>query len=101
MRRDGHRQCVVRDPQRFPNRVKPNVSFAARIRVAREQRVAWDDTSTNPIINSISCSGDLAHGYLLRPSFTAILPLELRPSFTLLTNKARFSFNFPYRELNH
>jgi hypothetical protein len=73
MRRDGHQQCVVLIPQRFPNRVKPNVSFAAGIRVKREQRIARDDTSTNPIINSISCGGERM----------TILPLELRPSFAI------------------
>jgi glycerol kinase len=40
---------------------KPNVSVAGGIRVTREQRIAWDDTSTNPIINSISCGDDLTH----------------------------------------
>jgi hypothetical protein len=80
MRRDGHRQCVVLISQRFPNRVKLNVSFAAGIRVTREQRIAWDDTSTNPIINSISCGGNVAHDYSAWR--ITILLLELRPSFT-------------------
>jgi hypothetical protein len=67
--------------------VKPNGPFAAGIRVTREQRIAWDDTSTNPIINSVSCGGDLAHDY-------SASWVEAIIHHTPLTNKARFRFNF-------
>jgi glycerol kinase len=61
MRRDARRKRVILISQGLSDRGgKPNVSVAAGIRVTREQRIAWDDTSTNPIINSISCG---AHDY--------------------------------------
>ena len=62
MRGHGRRKRVVLISQRSPNRGgEPNVCVASGICVTR--RAAGDDTSTNPIINSISCGGDLAHDY--------------------------------------
>jgi len=62
MRRDGRRKRVILISQGLSDcGGKPNVSVASGIRVTR--RGAGDDTSTNPIINSISCGGDLVHDY--------------------------------------
>src|SRR6516165_7680380 len=91
MRRDGRRKRVILIAQGLPDcGGKPNVSVARGIRVTR--RGAGDDTSTNPIINSISCGGDLVHDFL-PPLAGDII------DHTPLTNKARFRFNFLYREL--
>jgi len=63
MRRDGRRKRVILIAQGLPDcGGKPNVSVAGRTRVTRSG--AGDDTSTNPIINSISCGGDLVHDFL-------------------------------------
>jgi hypothetical protein len=45
---------------------KPNVSVAGAIRLSWEQRIAWDDTSANPTINSISCGDEMGHWPPLR-----------------------------------
>jgi glycerol kinase len=63
MRRDGRRKLILISQVLSDCGGKPNVSVAGGIRVTREQRIAWDDTSTNPIINSISCGDDLTHDY--------------------------------------
>jgi hypothetical protein len=52
MRRDARRKRVIPISQGLSDcGGKPNVSVAAGMRVTREQRIAWDDTSTNPVIN--------------------------------------------------
>src|SRR5262249_55973959 len=69
---------------------KPNVSVAGGIRVTRGG--AGDGNSTNPIIDSISCGGGPVQDYSPPCSGGMIDP-------TSLMNKARFPFNFLYREL--
>jgi hypothetical protein len=65
MLRDRSRESVILISQVLSDcGGKPNVSVARPIRFMREQRIAWDDTSTYPIINSISRDDETGHGPL-------------------------------------
>jgi hypothetical protein len=60
MRRDRSRQSVVMVLQESPNYHEGGSPIASGIHVAL--RETWSDIPTYPVINPISCNGELAHG---------------------------------------
>jgi hypothetical protein len=60
IRREGRCERIVLVPQRSPNCGERNVAVERGIHIA--WRGARDDTPTDPVVDSIGCDGDVAHG---------------------------------------
>jgi hypothetical protein len=63
IRREGRCERIVLVPQRSPNCGERNVAVERGIHIAwRGER---DDTPTYPVVDPVSCGGEMAHGPLL------------------------------------
>jgi hypothetical protein len=60
IRREGRCERIVLVPQRSPNCGERNVAVERGVHIA--WRGARDDTPTDPVVDSINCDGDVAHG---------------------------------------
>ncbi len=63
MRGDGRRQGVVLVSERSPNCGPPKASIASGIHPAF--RGVRNDMPTNPVVDPVSCGGEMEHGSLL------------------------------------